>query len=316
MKIKKRKLIPARFTYYFKRGVLDAFPQHSTIALRSGNGRYLLWKGCYRASVFVPHGNDQLFNLLDQGASLNKKGYLAPTSDEIADRQQRYLKIYDSAKNTFDTLFGNPLFLMYGTLLGHCREGDFIPGDDDFDVGYASALGDPISVKEETKKIVIELVLAGYICSFNRSGRLFRLSLPGEPAGVHLDVRPVWYEDQAIWAHKQAKLPLSLDDFLPVIEGSLRGYNVYTPAYTERFLRAYYGDGWKVPDPSFSNASQKVPKYVIKHLDKTCITPAEYREMCDEIERRRPNHPQAAKLISIGLHSLYPLSEYKRECGW
>ncbi len=280
------------------------------------NGPVVPFRGASSAHVEIPHGNGTLFEVLDAGGSVNKKGFLAPTEQELRDRQQQYLEIYDEARKVFDEVVGTPLFLMYGTLLGCEREGDFIPGDDDFDVGYVSYRTDADAVREETQQLVVKLVLAGFTCSFNRSGRLFRLRRAGDEPGVHLDVRPVWYEGGHVWAHKHAHLPLTLEDFLPVEEGRLRGTPVYVPAQTVRFLEAYYGEGWKVPDPGYSNAGKGIPKFVNRNLNRVCIRPSEYYEMAEEIEAKRADHPNAGRLIATGLHPLYPLDEYNANCEW
>ncbi|AMD00096.1 hypothetical protein LOKO_01019 [Halomonas chromatireducens] len=78
---------------------------------------------------------------------------------------------------------------------------------------------------------------------------------------------------------------------------------VFTPNNTEVFLASYYGKGWKVPDPSYSN--EAIPDEVKKFLNKTNISPAEYREMCEEIAQRSSDYPNPGRFIAIGLLDLY-----------
>lgn len=308
--------IPPFFHYQLKREVLVRFPEKSELVLSTAEGEALVTCKCPVVQIELPHGDGSIFEYLEAGGRIDKKGFLALTPDTIHARQARYLDIYSEARKYFTEQFGSPLFVMYGTLLGLVREGDFIQGDDDFDAGYISHQTNAKAVKQETMDLVVNLVLSGFTCSFNRNGRLFRLRLKDDKPDVHLDVRPVWYEEDHIWAHKQARLPLTVDDFLPVETRELRGVPVDVPRNAESFLKAYYGEGWQVPDPTFSNASQKVPRRVKKKLNSVCITPADYQSMQADIEARRADHPNAGKLIATGLHPLYPLEEYEANCEW
>lgn len=315
--VRSRNLLPLGYFHFpITREVLNLFPTESTLEVRVSSGDPLVWKGGKAAQIRIPHGSGKLIMQLDKGASINKKGFFALSPDEVRHRQDRYLKIYKQANEFFVQRLQKPLFLMYGTLLGYYREGDLISTDDDFDAGYVSHQPNGRAVKEETKRLVVDLVLAGFNISFNRKGRLFRLRLKDDHPQHHLDIRPVWYEDGHVWAHLQACLPLSLNDFLPVEEGRLRGVSVNIPRDSVAFLKAYYGPGWKVPDPGYSNATRRPPSFVRKKLALVYISPAEYREMLEEIHARRIRHPGAGELVSIGSHSLYPLKDYETACGW
>lgn len=265
--------------------------------------------------IRVPHGDGQLIDWLRSGGRVDKKGFLASTPEEVAARQQQYLEVYDKARVFFERELGKPLFLMYGTLLGQHRDGDLIPGDDDFDAGYMSDANDPIAVKEEAKRIVLRLVEAGFTVTFNRQGRLFRLKCGASGDDVHLDVRPLWYQRGRIWAHKQAAVRCTVADFLPVQRATLRGYEVNVPNNPEAFLAAYYGPDWRVPDPTYTN-SARVPIGVRRNLAKACITPKEYRQMLEELAASDKAANSSGRLISLGLHDLYPLEEYERYCEW
>jgi hypothetical protein len=308
-------LAPNYFHYHIMREVFNTFPAESILEIKTSDSRGLVSDFGKKVKLSVPHGSGELGKRLKNGASINKKGFYAPTKEDVIQRQNRYLKIYEKAKDYFDNNFGSPLFILYGTLLGSYRGGDFIPGDDDFDGGYISHKTSAAEVKEETMNLVVDLVLNGFTCSFNRKGRLFRLRLAEDTPDVHLDLRPVWYEDGAIWAHKQARLELTVEDFLPVKSVKLRNSTVYHPNNAEAFLKAYYGPGWRVPDPGYSN-STIIPRYVTKKLASICITPEDYQTMLAEIEKRRPDYPGAGKLISIGSYDLYPLEDFEKNCEW
>ena len=316
VRVKRFKRIFAYFHYHVRREVVAMMPVQSQLSIVSDRGWPVSFQGVDAARVTIPHGTGELLQSLETDRIVDKKGFLVPTQAELVEKQQRYLAIYDQARAVFEHEIGTPLFLLYGTLLGYQRENDFIEGDDDFDVGYVCYENDANSVREKTKRLVVRLVLNGFNISFNRSGRLFRLRRKEDPPGVHLDVRPVWFEGGHMWAHKHAHLPLRVEDFVPVKEGELRGMRVKVPGKAEKFLEAYYGSDWRVPDPDYVNVGKGIPKFVKRNLNMVCIRPSEYFEMVDQIEAQRSMYPNAGKLVATGLHPLYPLEEYNANCEW
>ena len=305
------------FKMAVKRPALKGLPASSEIKIVNSKGDLLLYKKRYAGFRFsYPSGDGALLRDSGGRALVDKKGFPVLTDEQVSSQQNLYLNSYAFARDFFDNKLNKKLFILYGTLLGYYREKDFIKGDDDFDAGYVSSFTNAADVKRETMDLVIELVLSGFICSFNRNGRLFRLRHPDDPPGLHLDVRPVWFEGGKAWLHKKACLPMAESDFLPVSEGKLRGEKVFAPADVEKFLLNYYGPGWHTPDPSYSNSTQKTPANVSRHLKRICVTPEDYETMLVAIEARKKDYPKPGALISIGLHPLYPLSEYEANCEW
>lgn len=309
-------LLPGFFNFFFMRDVVRSFPKQMCLELRTESGDYLSVGNHVQVVVETPHGTGELARLLEDKASISKKGSFTPTREIVTSRQNRFLELYTRVNSFYEARFGRSLFILYGTLLGFYRDGDFIPGDDDFDAGYISLRSTAIDVKSETIDMVKELVLAGFMVNFNRLGRLFRIRLPEDPPEIHLDLRPLWYEDGGIWAHLQAFLPLMIEDFLPLSEGRLRGVPVKYPRDAGKFLAAYYGPGWKVPDPGYSNASKRVPRFVRRKLASVCLSPREYLSLKEQLEEAGAGIVGVGKLISNGSHDLYPLSTYEAECEW
>ncbi|MDQ2701607.1 MAG: LicD family protein [Pseudomonadota bacterium] len=311
--VAKAPLIPPYFQITIQRPALATFPPTSELALESTDGKTLLCEGCSVTHLDVPHGTGSAVRGL---SAIDKKGFLVMANADLAKRQAEFLEIYRAAREAFAREFGKPLFLLYGTLLGFHRSGDFIPGDDDFDVGYASACTTAREVKLEAMQIVVCLVTAGFVVSFNRNGRLFRLRLPGMPPSSHLDVHSVWFERDATWIHPQARLACREGDFLPTREGIFRGIAADVPCIPEAFLGAYYGDGWRIPDPSYSTAAKHIPKGVLRNLARAFVTPVDLANMQREIERRTGSEATHGRLISIGSYSLYPVGDYEQNCDW
>lgn len=164
---------------------------------------------------------------------------------------------------------------------------------------------------EETKKNITKLVQEGFTVTFNPLGRLFRLQTEqGSTDGFHLDLRPIWFSDGKMYAHKHACLPATAGDFLPIQTISLRGVDVNLPRNPETLLAGYYGQGWKVPDPGYVNDETKVPDSVRKVLKKACISPGEYIEMNNYLNEKKHDFPGMGRFVSISLQNLYPIGDY------
>ena len=300
------------FDITVQRETIDRFPSDGELTVTTPSGRILSARGRGDAlRLQVPHGSGRLLDDLRDGATVNKKGAISASADELGTRQTAYLELYADLRRFFAEEFGKPLMLMYGTLLGYHRDGDLIPGDDDFDAGYISDEHDPVAVKEETKGVIAALVRAGYLVSFNRRGRLFRAQRGDEKLPeLHIDLRPLWFEDGNVWVHNHASFPATVDHFLPATTGTLRGVEVDVPRATEHFLRGHYGPGWKVPDPGFVYHASDVDPAIREHLAKALITPPEYRELLAELEAERPSNPSMGRLVAIGAQDLYPLDRF------
>ena len=301
-----------RFGFRIRRETLARFPREGRLTVCTPEGEPLLAAGWAReVALRLPHAQDRITSDLERGDVLDKKGYARPDPLELARRQDSYVELYERARDFFEDQFGRQVFLMYGTLLGVHRDGDFIPGDDDFDAGYVSGEGSPEAVKEETKDIIVRLVEAGFTVSVNRRGRMFRLHHEDVDGGrLHLDLRPLWFEDGNLWVHNHVSYPSDVGDFLPVERGTLRRATVYLPRRTEDFLRAHYGPTWKVPDPSFTYHPEDVDPRVRAHLERALLTPSESRELKRYLESSQGTRPGMGRFVSLAEQPLYPLDEH------
>jgi tetratricopeptide (TPR) repeat protein len=300
------------FKLEIRRATLESFPKEAMLEVCTPDGTRLRAPGgADHLRLCIPHGTGDIRDVLAAGVRLDKKGAISPSPDQTRLRQERYLQIYDQVRDFFAHELGRPLFLMYGTLLGYHRDGDFIPGDDDFDAGYVSDATDPVAVKQETMRIIVELVRAGFTVSVNRRGRLFRVQLEREANdGYHLDLRPVWFSGGRVWVHNHCSFPSRRAEFLPVAEGELRGVRVLVPHDTEAFLRGHYGPGWKVPDPGFQYYTSGIDPEILANLARALITVRECRELSERIAREVGDSPPAGRFVSVGSQDLYPLDEF------
>ncbi|MCC5955665.1 MAG: hypothetical protein JJU07_06145 [Natronohydrobacter sp.] len=301
-----------RFTA--KRETLEMFPQDALLSIRTSQGGYLTYgKSTTHLRLKVPHGDGSIFENLETVGPLNKKGWPRLSPEAMYEKQNRYLELYTRARKAFMEEFNKPLFLLYGTLLGQHRGGDFIPGDDDFDVGYVSEQTTPEAVKAEAIEIMERLVKRGMIVLLNREGKPHRLRDAESGTEIHLDNRPVFTKgDGHVWLHKLARLDMSLDEFRNVETAKLRDTKIFKPRGTEDFLAGYYGPGWRVPDPGFSNASKVITPDITRTLAAVCLSLDEQRALKTRLDARNLR----GEFIPIALQKLYPLEEYAEKVGF
>jgi hypothetical protein len=304
----------ARFGITIKRPTLAHFPRCCELRICTTKGLPLLFKKADGLYIEFPHGKGDIYGLIKKRGFVDKKGYLRPSIEESKKRQEAYLDFYSRVRDMFEKTIGRPPFLLFGTLLGFYRDGDFIAGDDDFDVGYISKEQDPVAVKNEAKKIIFKLIQEGFTIVINKRGKPFRILDTKGSISIHMDLCPVWYQKNKIWASPGACLPLKIEDMLPDQVAEWKGVKVYIPANTEAFLAAYYGENWSVPDPTYS--LPKLDSYNQKIIQKSYFSPRELMKLEKHIKKEQSQRNDVGDFIAIRLHDLYPLSEYESRCGF
>lgn len=311
--------------YTIRRPVLELFPESCHLTVHAADGsalglyldEFILEAECEKIAytalkLSIPFGNGEIFDHLVRSGPLDKKGRPRLSEATLQQRQDEMLDLYTVVRNAFRENLGINLFLLYGTLLGQYRGGDFIPGDDDFDVGFVSAQSDPAQVKAEAKNIMMALIEMGFIVTLNRRGRPFRVRLEKNDAEIHLDVHILFsVGDDHTWLHPRARLPIQIGSFHKVETIKMRNTDVLRPTCSELFLESHYGPDWKIPDPSYSHITDASDLIVSQTLLMICFTRVEQKRFARQLQKLGWRD----RFISISLEECYPVDRYESRVG-
>ena len=160
-------------------------------------------------------------------------------------------ELFPKIKKTFDSM-GVNYFLCFGTLLGAIREHDFIPHDDDLEIGV---FGDEYSgiIEEKLLTIGFKRLLRYHVETenpFPHEGYMEKYS----NGTIDIDLFVFSRTEEKYWCYTYLKdewnsiLTLKLcweNDGLEKID--FLGMNVPVPKYPEKHLAATYGETWNVP---------------------------------------------------------------------
>jgi tetratricopeptide (TPR) repeat protein len=271
-------------------GLLNDFPERSSLSVRAGGQPLVTVDGADALEMRVPGGTGKLGAKLAKGLPITKKGSWPKSGSRLAKRQGAYLRVYQRAKELLDQQ-GRPLFLSYGTLLGCHREGRFITGDDDFDVGYVSRAANPAQYRAECWRVAAELLREGLDVKLAINGRMLQAGL----GGVWIDVSPMWFYRDRIWSFDAHDL--TPETFEPARAGTFLGTDVYLPRDPEAFLADAYGADWRTPQPQFRHYRSKADDRVLAQM---WAKPSEVRRFHRLAEAERARNPAAGTFAGVG----------------
>ena len=266
-----------QFAFTVRHSVLEDFPCRSEISVHAGESPLTTGRGGTFAVVRCPFGHDTLFDRLDSGWVITKKGTLVER--ELNETSaERLLDAYSTVRSFFKEQLDLDLFLMYGSLLGCQRDGRFIPGDDDLDVGFITPCTNPAQLKTEAQRVTEAAVAAGFHVTTRYGGGLLKIWIDS----VDVDVYPIWFYRGHAWAYDA--ISASRGDFIPSQERNLLGTNVLVPRNPDALLESTYGPNWTTPQPGFRHYRSKMVANVISSC---ALTPAEAKNLVRRVQEMR-----------------------------
>jgi SAM-dependent methyltransferase len=195
---------------------------------------------------------------------------LAKRSDEKWQRKVAWL--YREVREVLKSEFGNDVFLIYGTLLGAVREGNYIGHDVDFDAAYLSGLKRPEEVVLERHRVARVLIDHGLdVCPKKTALHIYK----PDDASARIDLFHLYFDSA-----DELCMPFGVagtssfhrDQWAGIEEIELNGESMGVPAAAESIVEHVYGDGWREPKPGFNWPRDRtrlvgagfVPSYLIE----------------------------------------------------
>lgn len=193
-----------------------------------------------------------LFTKLGQKWVFNQKGSLQLSKTVDFKWQKRTFGLYNMVREHLKTVFSVDLVVIYGTLLGAVRSGQFIGHDHDFDVGFISRSSVPQDVRQEAIRIAENLVESGFQITVKPSCIYVR----------HPSIPRAQIDIGRIFLGPDRKLQTAFgfagttdytaEHFNGVIPIELAGNTVYTVSNPEVLLSCIYGEEWRIPNSGFN----------------------------------------------------------------
>lgn len=256
------------FSFAFGKSSLAHFPNRAQLALEIDGAVIPHASGPHAVTVEVPRGDGTLHQRLRDGHMIDKWGQLKLPIALKPEWARAVLSLYERFSDYFDERFGKRPFFIAGSLLGFARENDFLPFDDDMDIGYFSMRSTPEAVRDEMFEMLKSMLDDGWNVRVGHNGGFYKVT--GEDADF--DVFPSWSYDSRIWLPQSQSMPAKPDLMHPPAAAEFRGARIYVPNRVEEYLTHHYGPNWRVPDPHYLET--KKPG-VLKVLKRARLTEAQ-----------------------------------------
>lgn len=151
------------------------------------------------------------------------------------------LKILQDLTACLNGNYARKYFLIDGTLLGHTRNGGFIAGDYDIDIG--------MWIEDFDEGLIADMQAAGFALVKTYGTQAAGFQLKFRHGDIPVDIVFYYHEPEYIWNTVYAplggfKATFPLFDLAPV---NFQGLVVMAPDPPEKYLSASYGPDWRRP---------------------------------------------------------------------
>lgn len=174
---------------------------------------------------------------------------LEGSNDDVADR------LVHSARRLADDLqrWGYPVYLVGGTLLGMVRGGQLLPHDDDIDFAFLADSDEPVDLGAISFDMERKLVDAGYTVARHSLSQIELVFFDDHGQVDHyIDIFTGFiHEGQYCQPFALRSDSVTAEDLVPTRDIDVNGVPLPAPADPEAWLAYGYGEGWRVPDPTF-----------------------------------------------------------------
>lgn len=164
----------------------------------------------------------------------------------------------------FKEKFNLDLYVMYGTLLGTVRHGDFIADDKDIDVSFVSSYSDYDSIVAQMVGVYQVFYDMGLVRDVGQAKKdpyytgHAHIFYPNER--TEFDIWTSWLGVNGKFNFWWTGKDLDKSVFYPFRTLKLRGKDVQVPNKYKVLLKYLYGSGWKAPVAN-DKAAKHNPKY-------------------------------------------------------
>ena len=198
-----------------------------------------------------PSRFDLLQYRLKKAYVFTKKGRLRPGHDN--DSKRAMLDFFKEVSSVIKAGTGQPVFPIYGNLLGAVREGDFIVHDvDGYDIVYLCGSDQPSDVKAEVAKVCRLLIEHGYDLQLEPWSVMIRKERLNT---MFIDMNYGWFtpsdEFNVLFGWRFEPAP-GRARFVASRSCRLSDREVPIPGNAEEVLQQLYGPRWRVRDQGFS----------------------------------------------------------------
>lgn len=242
--------------------ILPSIPRDARGRIVGSNGEV--------AEIRLPGTGSAQFNPLNckgERLTLNKDGYLTVRFRDMTETSRLQLLGYTNLLIRDLDAQGYPSFLAYGTLLGCIRGGDFIPHDDDVDLGvYFGEMTDASEIDARSAALTLKMEALGYHVHRFSIGQI-QISRGLQ----HVDLFAAWSIGGRFFLNFAVNGEVPTSTIFPLATATLRRIEFPVPADSPAFCAAIYGPDWRTPKPGFRWQREGMNPVVDKDLNAELV---------------------------------------------